>query len=164
MALVTITDAIKLSGVSRPTFYRKHIGDKADSKNRVTVQIVGDRKMIDTSELERVFGSLNLSNETVSGVQQENATGKDEPDQSTALDSLRQQLEDAKQRELKLEERELWYQQQIAEEKARAERAEVKLLAYQEPTSASDPVQEEIAELRESLRELSARRWWQVWK
>ena len=153
MAFVSITEAIKLSGVSRPTFYRKHIGDKAEQSQRVSVQVIDGRKTIDTSELERVFGSLNLTNETVSVTKDRDTTENNDLE----LKSLRLQLQEAK-------ERESWYQQQIAEEKARAERAEVKLLEHIEPDKPEAQLQKEVAELRESIRRLSEPKWWQFWK
>lgn len=155
MALVSISEAINLSGISRGTFYRKYLNAGLIS----TTQDSDGKKQIDTSELLRVFPDMSMDSGTVQPVQD----GQSEIS-SLELQVLRQQLEEAKQRELKSEEREKYYQQLITEEKARAERAEVKLLAYQEPSISPDPVQTEIAELRESLRQLSARRWWQVWK
>ena len=153
MALVSITEAIKLSGVSRPTFYRKHIGDRAEQSRRVSVRVVDGRKAIDTSELERVFGRLNVTSETVSAIASRDTTESNDLE----LESLKQQLQEAK-------EREFWYQQQITEEKARAERAEVKLLEHLEPDKPEAKLQREVTELRESIRRLSEPKWWQFWK
>ena len=161
MALVSISKAILLSGTSRPTFYRKHLGDKAKPEDRVSVQVVDGHKKIDTSELLRVFKVLHeTDSRTVTDETpvQINTADKNIPvNNDSELVSLRQQLKEAK-------ERESWYQSQISEEKARAERAEVKLLAHLEPTITSDSVQEEIAGLKEELRQLSARKWWEWWK
>ena len=59
MAKVNISDAIKMSGVSRQTFYAKYI-----NKGVVTVEKdhLG-KKCIDTAELMRVFGNIALDNE-----------------------------------------------------------------------------------------------------
>ncbi|MGB1012438.1 MAG: hypothetical protein ACPGVP_22215, partial [Thiolinea sp.] len=71
-----------------------------------------------------------------------------------------------------------WLKLQVAEEKARAiqerlraEKAEIKLLEHLSPPQQPSPVispdkqlQEEIEGLKASLRQLTARRWWQVWK
>lgn len=171
MALVSISEAIKLSGVSRPTFYRKHIGDKVDKGNRVSVQIIDGRKLIDTSELLRVFEVLHETNsETASNetpvhpeASEKNTIGK-EKSLLAENESLKQQLQEAKDREKKSEEREAWYQEQIAEGKARAEKAEVKLLEHLSP---SDPpeTKKPNPELESLLREITEpKHWWQFWK
>ena len=51
-----------------------------------------------------------------------------------------------------------------AEEKARAQRAEVKLLEHLEPDKPETLLQKEVTELRESIRQLSESKWWQFWK
>lgn len=178
MALVSISEAIELSGVSRATFYRNFLNKGLLS----TTKDSADKKKIDTSELLRVFPDITLDNDTVSGKQngriEEDLTEKKTPASISELDSLRQQLQESKARELKLEKREAWYQQQVAEEKARAiqerlraEKAEIKLLEHLSPSKQTSPVpspdkqlQKEIEGLKASLRQLSARRWWQVWK
>lgn len=178
MALVSISEAIALSGVSRATFYRNFLNKGLIS----TTKDSAEKKKIDTSELLRVFPEINLDSNTVSGKQSgliEDNPIRDEKSASISeLDSLRQQLQESKDRELKLEKREAWYHQQIAEEKARAiqerlraEKAEIKLLEHFSPPKQEKPIvlpdvqlQEEIEGLKASLQQLSARRWWQVWK
>ena len=54
MAKVSITEAIKLSGVSRSSFYGKYL---KQGKISVTNGVDG-KKEVDTSELLRVFGEL----------------------------------------------------------------------------------------------------------
>ncbi len=172
MALVSISEAIKLSGVSRPTFYRKHIGDKANKENRVSVEDVNGRRMIDTSELLRVFKVLHgistqtVSNETPVHIEtvDKNIIGNNKPDQSAEIEALKQQLQEAK-------EREGWYRQQIAEEKARAieeraraEKAEIKLLEHLSPSGPPEP-QESNPEMEGLFRKLSKpKRWYHFWK
>lgn len=53
MAKVSISKAIKLSGVSRSTFYKSYI-----NKGLISVEDERGKKRIDTSELIRVFGEL----------------------------------------------------------------------------------------------------------
>ena len=160
MALVSITEAIKLSGVSRPTFYRKHIGDKASKGNRVSVQVVNGRKVIDTSELLRVFKVLHETNsETVSNetpvhfeTKSKNTIGNNKPDHSAELELLRQQLQEAKENQRRLKEseqrlkdefldRESWYRQQIEKQDDK-----IKLLEHHQ------------------LEQLMMPKWWQFWK
>lgn len=61
MALIPLAEAAELVGVSKPTLYRK----AASGLVSVTRDDAG-RRMVDTSELERVFGSLRISPETQS--------------------------------------------------------------------------------------------------
>lgn len=141
MATVSITQAAKLSGISRATFYRKYI-------NTGVLSVATDangHKQIDTSELLRVFPDLKLTDTKASD--DAKAIDNDKPDQSAEVELLRQQLQESK-------ERENWYRQQIAEEKARAieeklraERAEIKLLEHLAPDV---PKQNN--------------HWWQFWK
>ena len=141
MATVSITQAAKLSGISRATFYRKYI-------NTGVLSVATDangHKQIDMSELLRVFPDLKLTDTKASG--DAKAIDNDKPDQSAEVELLRQQLQESK-------ERENWYRQQIAEEKARAieeklraERAEIKLLEHLAPDV---PKQNN--------------HWWQFWK
>ncbi len=137
MATVSITQAAKLSGISRATFYRKYI-------NAGVLSVATDtngHKQIDTSELLRVFPNLKLTDGDTQAIE------KDKSDQSAEVELLRQQLQESK-------ERENWYRQQIAEEKARAieeklraERAEIKLLEH---LAHDTPKQND--------------HWWQFWK
>jgi hypothetical protein len=58
MAIVNISEAIKLSGVSRQTFYSKYI-----DKGKITVSEDNlGKKCIDTAELLRVFGVMHTDN------------------------------------------------------------------------------------------------------
>lgn len=74
MALVSISEAARLAGVSRPHLYRTYI-----KKGKVSVQR-GDKNepLIDTSEIIRVFGSLvaeqvKVVNEQPVGVSEQDA-------------------------------------------------------------------------------------------
>lgn len=62
MALVSISEAIALSGVSRATFYRNFLNKGLISATKDS----SGKKKIDTSELLRVFPEINLDSDTVS--------------------------------------------------------------------------------------------------
>ena len=54
MARLSVSDAIKQSGVARSTFYNKYI-----NKGLVSVSVSDGKKYIDSSELVRVFPELD---------------------------------------------------------------------------------------------------------
>lgn len=64
MAIVSITEAAKLAGISRTHFYRSYIktGKISISKNEK------DKPVIDTSELLRVFNTLQVKQQEVTYV------------------------------------------------------------------------------------------------
>jgi hypothetical protein len=110
MAKVNITEAIKLSGVSRQTFYAKYI-----DQGRITVETgAKGKKCIDTAELIRAFGTIDL----------DRLDNADRQDQTGQLDSktamletevklLREQLNQAQEREQDARKREEWLQGQV---------------------------------------------------
>ena len=57
MSKVSISEAIRLVGISRSQFYTKYI-----NKGIISVQVEADKKFIDISELIRVFGNVHLVN------------------------------------------------------------------------------------------------------
>ncbi|MGC9128252.1 MAG: hypothetical protein ACP5GA_05925 [Acidithiobacillus sp.] len=60
MAKVSISEAARLAGKSRSHLYEKYI-----NRGVITVETLRDgRKVIDTSELIRVFGSISLAGST----------------------------------------------------------------------------------------------------
>jgi hypothetical protein len=72
MARLTISDAIKQSGVARSTFYRKYV-----RQGLISVSEHDGRKYIDSSELVRVFPDLKSetpSNTKSNSVKQANET------------------------------------------------------------------------------------------
>lgn len=111
MALVSISKAAKLAGCTRSNLYKTYIHT---GKLSVTNDHQGKPK-IDTSELLRVFGSLQGDSEagdgvgqkSTPGIQQVDSTGKDE-----LIALLKEQLAEAKE---EAAEREQWYRQQIGE-------------------------------------------------
>lgn len=111
MALVSISEAARLAGTVRSNLYKSYIEPGILS---VTKDAKGKPK-IDTSELLRVFGELKVGdkqgdNETV-GEQ----IGGHEKGQQAIIEMLKQQLEEAREREQSAAERERFYQQQIRE-------------------------------------------------
>lgn len=112
MARVSISKAIKLAGVSRSTFYSSYI-----KKGRVTVSSDNaGKKYIDTSELVRVFGTLQEENQD-----SPNSTPKQvsTPTETTPNDllielgQLRSESQSLKDQLSESREREDWYKKQI---------------------------------------------------
>lgn len=109
MAKVSISEAIRMAGVSRSHFYNKYI-----NKGLISVQVEDDKKLIDVSELIRVFGNIHVENgsqEHISIV--ENI--KDTSEKNKIIELLEQQLLESKQRETEAKSREVWLQKQIDE-------------------------------------------------
>jgi hypothetical protein len=55
MAKLSISEAIKQSGVARSTFYNKYL-----NKGLISISVVDNKKYIDSSELVRVFPDLDI--------------------------------------------------------------------------------------------------------
>lgn len=109
MTIVSISEAIRMAGVSRSHFYNKYI-----NKGLVSVQTKDDKKSIDVSELIRVFGNIQIENsnkEQYSTIEDTNKTA----DNSKIIELLEQQLQESKQRETEAKNREEWLQKQIDE-------------------------------------------------
>lgn len=106
MALVSISEAARLVGISRSNLYSSYINQGKLSLSRDS----GGKSKVDTSELLRVFGSLQQATTT----QQTGATVQDSLQQTEGDSSaevirlLQAQLTEAKDREQ-------FYQQQIRE-------------------------------------------------
>jgi hypothetical protein len=120
MSKVNISKAARLAGVSRATMYRKYIDNGV-------ISIDSDRegnKVIDTSELVRVFGSLVDIDET-----------PEHPDQSpeTRIAALESALTSTKTALLKSEDEAAWLRELVNDL-----RQDIKLIAHQ-PTTASQP-------------------------
>jgi hypothetical protein len=107
MTKVSISEAIRMAGVSRSHFYNKYI-----NKGLISVQVEEDKKLIDVSELIRVFGDIrveNSSKEQIRTVEHIEST----TDKNKIIELLEQQLQESKQRENDAKNRETWLQQQI---------------------------------------------------
>lgn len=149
MAKVSISEAIKLSGVSRSSFYGKYIKQGLIS---ISVDHNG-KKQVDTSELVRVFGELKEQQNNDSPVHldsprksKENKLGQDE---KTEIMLIRQQLQEAKNRET------------------------VALAQLEELRQDKAWLQAQITNLTDSIKLLEAPKnsapvyphlWWQFWK
>ena len=103
MSKVSITQAAKLAKISRSTLYNKYI-----NTGMISVETVEDKKLIDMSELFRVFNNniTQDSNDTpintvAYSVEQAENTAKDK-----IISLLERQLQEAK-------EREEWFKQQL---------------------------------------------------
>lgn len=96
MSKVSITQAAKLAKISRSTLYNKYI-----NTGMISVETVEDKKLIDISELFRVFNNniAQYSNDTpintvADSVEQAENTAKDK-----IISLLERQLQEAKERE-----------------------------------------------------------------
>ena len=119
MALVSISEAARLAGCTRANLYKTYI---QTGKLSVTHDHQGKPK-VDTAEVLRVFGSLQGdSNPIDTGIQSwTGASVTPNTSQEKEVQMLREQLEEAK-------EREQWYRQQIGELTST-----IKLLEHQRP-------------------------------
>lgn len=103
MAKISITAAAKMAGVSRSTLYRSYIdkGVLSLCKDRQ------DKPCIDTSELLRVFGALQLD------ATPSDSVGQPETPPKTETTALEIELKLTKEQLAESREREGWYKQQI---------------------------------------------------
>lgn len=113
MARVSISKAAQLAGISRTAIYKTYIEKGLISISKDTK----GKKYIDTSELLRVFGELQVDSQ---GLQVDTSKVDRGLQQSTPVDTsfaevitLKSELEQLKQQLAKSEEREAWYQSQI---------------------------------------------------
>lgn len=106
MSRVSISQAIKMAGISRSHFYNKYI-----NTGKISVITENDKKLIDVSELIRVFGNIQLENNIEHAV--DNSYNQEQQDNIVVL--LEQQLAESKKRELEAKEREEWLKTQIDE-------------------------------------------------
>lgn len=100
MAQVSISEAIRLTKISRSHFYKKYI-------NTGLISIINehDKKLIDTSELLRVFGNIQIENNNPEQNQTIQDIQKTE-DTNAIIQLLKEQL-------AKAEEDKKWLQQQL---------------------------------------------------
>lgn len=108
MSKVSISQAAKMAKISRSTLYNKYI-----NPGLISVEVVEDKKVIDMSELLRVFGNnVQADTNTVQDntPQDINSTSKDK-----LISILEQQLQESKEREKEAQDREAWLKAQIDE-------------------------------------------------
>lgn len=103
MAKVNISEAIQLSKVSRQTFYSKYL-----NPGKIATELDHQgKKCIDTAELLRVFGSIDLDTVDKAGVVKIGQVQTvQNSSQSAEITLLREQLHAA-------QDRERWYQGQL---------------------------------------------------
>jgi hypothetical protein len=109
MAKVSISEAIRMTVVSRSHFYNKYI-----NKGLISVQVEDDKKLIDVSELIRVFGNVHVEDANQEHIMT-NENIIDTSDKTKIIELLEQQLSESKQREIEAKRREEWLQKQIDE-------------------------------------------------
>ena len=102
MTKISISEAIKLTGISRSHFYKTYI-----NKGIITVDILENKKLIDVSELIRVFGA-NLKYSPQEQTNTLKQPTKIQPATDKLIEILEQQIRDFKTREE-------WLQKQIDE-------------------------------------------------
>ena len=110
MARLSVSEAIRRSGVSRSTFYAKYV-----NQGLISVSEDKGKKYIDTSELLRVFGELK-GEQSEDSVKQSvlDTSGSENTAKDEQIALLKQQLE-------KAEEREKFYHSQIVSLSSRLE-------------------------------------------
>lgn len=101
MSKVSISEAIRLVGISRSQFYTKYI-----NKGIISVQLEDDKKFIDTSELIRVFGNVQLVNSPKEQLKTSDKIINISTDKDKLIAILENQLSEAKIRELEFKDRE----------------------------------------------------------
>lgn len=109
MSKVSISEAIRLSGVSRSQFYTKYI-----NKGFISVTVDDGKKLIDTSELIRVFGNIQLSDSTNEQVRTTENTEK-QSDKDKIIELLEHQLVEARAREQEAKDREMLLRKETQE-------------------------------------------------
>jgi hypothetical protein len=107
MSKVSISEAIRMVKVSRSHFYKKYV-----NTGLISITQEDDKKLIDVSELIRVFGNIQLENNTKEHTRtSENATKAQDTDKLITV--LEKQLNEALAREKEALERENWLRGQL---------------------------------------------------
>lgn len=107
MTKVSISEAIKLVKISRSHFYKRYV-----NTGEISIIVENNRKLIDVSELMRVFGKIhteNIQKKQLSTI--ENSINIEEKDKIIEL--LEKQLVESKERERQFLEREIWFKNQL---------------------------------------------------
>lgn len=107
MSTVSISEAIRMAGISRSHFYNKYV-----STGIISILTEDGKKNIDVSELIRIFGSIQVE-DNKKGQQRTGEDNLKTPEKDTIITLLEQQLAEFKNREREAKERETWLQKQI---------------------------------------------------
>src|SRR5690349_11121580 len=112
MARITIREAARLVGKDRTTLYRYiESGDLSIMAENRGKQVV---KVVDTAELERVFGPLGSDTQQHPSVElRQHKTVAQQPENAIAINSLQQQVQLLQQQLAKAEERETMLQRRL---------------------------------------------------
>ena len=168
MTLVSITEAAKLAGLSRPHFQTNYVGS-----GKITVDRSDPRKpKIDTAEIIRVFGKLHYdSNENDS----KNSTYSNEIKAQT--DELLQKIEKleaekagleklADERKERLEEKNNQLAEKTKEinyQRERIHNLETRYDRLIEDKKKTDDLTAQLSEQLEILHFQRQKKWWQFW-
>jgi hypothetical protein len=96
MSKVSISQAAKLAKISRSTLYNKYI-----NTGIISVETIEDKKLIDISELFRVFNN-NISQDSIdvqNSTSADNLVQADNTAKDRIIHLLERQLDDARERE-----------------------------------------------------------------
>jgi hypothetical protein len=109
MSKLSISEAIRLSGVSRSQFYTKYI-----NKGVISVTVDDGKKLIDTSELIRVFGNIQLS-DSINEQGRTTENTEKQADKNKIIELLEHQLVEARAREQEAKDREMLLRKETQE-------------------------------------------------
>lgn len=121
MSKVNLTQASKMARISRSTLYNKYI-----KTGLITVEVIDDKKMIDVSELLRVFSTVQVDDQQI---QSSTPDITENNQKDTSQDKIIKMLEDQL---LEAKEREEWLRSQITE-LTELTKQNTKLLEYNQP-------------------------------
>ena len=97
MAKLSITQAAKMAGISRQTLYVKYI-----NTGKISVEVVNDKKSIDTSEIIRIFDDVKVLDVLDGNELQSVTLEKTSNDKDKIIELLESQLIKAEEREERL--------------------------------------------------------------
>lgn len=132
MALVNISEAARLAGVSRQTLYKRYI-----TPGVISVVKDGDAPAIDVSELIRVFGDLKGAN-----CNSQAPTG-DCAALEAELNAVRRQLAEREMQLREAQEREAWLRGHVAEITGA-----LRLLEHKGDTDQTQQLKEELKRVK----------------
>ncbi|HMT03404.1 MAG TPA: hypothetical protein PKD00_08890 [Burkholderiales bacterium] len=107
MNKVSISEAVRMAGVSRSHFYKKYI-----NTGEISIVHDEDKKLIDVSELIRIFGNIQIEDTKKEQLRTiENSMNTHDKDKLISV--LEKQLNEALSREKEALERENWLKSQL---------------------------------------------------
>ena len=115
MAIVSISEAARLAGKGRSTIQRHIKSGKLSAS-----QDAAGNPVIDTSELCRAYGAIQVTDVSQSGSLAQ--------DEAVTVETLREELRAARERERAAQEREEWLKKQLEVEQERSRELERRML------------------------------------